>query len=83
MSSTIPASELCPHAIFPVIHEHKCWFIASNMEQDGKAHFWGNYSTQFTLWKLKHTSTLSSSMVSYSNIQKLLSHGIDLQTHSL
>jgi len=45
------------------VREHKCWFTA---EQDDKAHFWGNYSTQYTLWKLKHTS-LSSSMASYSN----------------
>jgi len=54
------------------------------MKWDDKAHFWGNYSTQYALWKLKHTTTLSSSMASYNNIiQKLSSHGIDLQSHSL
>jgi len=43
------------------------------MKWDDKAHFWGNYSTQYALWKLKHTTTLLSSVAAYNNIIQKLS----------
>ena len=67
----ILASRPCPCAIFPIVHERKWyfnWFIAMYIEQYFLYYiFQGKYSTLCALWKIKHSSALSSCMASYNN----------------